>query len=190
MSVRLHRSSTSLHAKMHHGARSCSPLRWWLQWCEQCKTQVTWRRPEQRPASCTTCPIRGRVCSPSSSLEESLLWFACSGADQGIYFTSYPAVFSCSFSSILTFCFFVTVGFKLDKVIWVYKEKLGLRSSSYLHLPVAFIDEPTWFSHQLSYGFRALLCHHHPSQPAAAPGRSKDGCASGWRPAENGPPTE
>lgn len=117
-SVRLHRSSTSLHAKMHHDARSCSPLRWWLQWCEQCKTQVTWRRPEQRPASCTTCPIRGRVCSPSSSLEESLLWFACSGTDLGNYFTSYPAVIRCSFSSILmTFCFFVTVDFKLDKVI-------------------------------------------------------------------------
>lgn len=39
---------------------------------------------------------------------------------------------------------------------------------------------------QLSCGLGPLLRHHHPSQPAAAPGRSKDGRPPGRRPAEDG----
>ena len=43
---------------------------------------------------------------------------------------------------------------------------------------------------QLSHRVCALLRNHHTPQPAAAPGRSKDGRASGRRPAEDGSPAE
>lgn len=127
-SVRLHRLSTSLPAKMHHGVHWCSLLRWWLLWCEQCRTQVTWRQLEPQPVSFTTCPIRGRACSPSSSLEESLLWFACSGTScqRKILDIIYLQLLVAILVQLWWFIF-PQVSFRLDTVIWVYKNIFRLR---------------------------------------------------------------
>lgn len=42
------------------------------------------------------------------------------------------------------------------------------------------------FCGQFANGVGAVLCHHHPAQPAAAPGRLQDGCETGRRPAKDG----